>query len=157
MPFPWTSKGKLFPVHNMQAQWGSRSRPLILNLSIRRRWVVNCKCQLLYPLGGPQSSLDVLEELKIYCPCRDMNPTVQPIAQLLYPLCYFSSYTRTSSWNNTLHFIYLYWNCEDRNMLYVIWGLKQITVIKLIISNRCLLLWLHQLPYIQCNDLVNFC
>jgi hypothetical protein len=75
-----TSKGKLFPVYNMQPHWGSRNRPLFLNLSDWLTASPGCFTHKTEPnthwIGGwmgLRDSLDIVEELKIYCPFWDMN------------------------------------------------------------------------------------
>jgi len=81
MPFPEPGKVNFSLSTTCRHNGGAEADHSFLTSALDRgEWssaTADCfthKTEPQYPLGGPQSSLDVLEELKIYCPCQDMNP-----------------------------------------------------------------------------------
>jgi hypothetical protein len=66
---------KIYPIHNMKVYMGSKgTAPLILKFRTKWRRAVNCTCQVLYLLSGPESTWVLWRREKFLVPARIQTP-----------------------------------------------------------------------------------
>ena len=140
--YPWLPhrfvKNKVAPLYSIKTYIESRGiSPLILNLSMRQRWVVSFTPQPLYlqrkypgihwivDWMGPRAGLDVEKKRTISCPCQASNPwspspCVHKIFHVRFVCPFLCRNLKLSCTFSSWHLIF-WWQWQILLWLYGLW------------------------------------